>query len=182
MTLPSAARILDCWANGVTLSSAGRESKACTPPRAVAPSAPTAGISRPAPSSPATRLVARNPTRRVMTPPTLVVRLLPVPMLLQPPDDAQESHQSRLAPAPRARVTANPWPARQRTLGDAPGGGRIRTAGGWLLLAHDTSGGHPPGDPRTVVAATSSLAERLGTVSGTSRRRPGKTLRELVTD
>ena len=74
MTLPSAARMREVWASGSVVNSLGRSLKTSTPLRARAPVAPTAGITRPAASSPSTSADARNAPSRLMTPPIEVVR------------------------------------------------------------------------------------------------------------
>ena len=67
ISVPSLARMRDCWDSGVRVNSPGRASKTWTPWRAAAPVAPTAGITRPAPSSPRTTEVAtKAPSRLTM--------------------------------------------------------------------------------------------------------------------
>ena len=74
MTVPSAARMREVWASGSVVNSLGSSLKTSTPLRARAPVAPTAGITRPAASSPSTSADARNAPSRLMTPPIEVVR------------------------------------------------------------------------------------------------------------
>ena len=74
MTVPSEARICEVWASGSVENSLGSSLKTSTPLRARAPVAPTAGMTRPAASSPSTSAEATKAPSRLMTPPIDVVR------------------------------------------------------------------------------------------------------------
>ena len=74
MILPSALRIRDCWARGERVNSLGRSLNTSTPPLAICPVAPTAGMASPAINNPAIVLSTTKPRSNLSTAETLWAR------------------------------------------------------------------------------------------------------------